>query len=69
VDSWAYAVAGKIAQSYNGSPTITTPTRHTRLDYIFYDQTATDLVTVLSQIVDNSGLSDHRLMMTTFQTN
>jgi endonuclease/exonuclease/phosphatase family metal-dependent hydrolase len=65
-DSWALAVTERTAVAYNGSPSITTPTANTRLDYIFFDRAAPYLDVTGAQIVDHRGLSDHRMMMTTF---
>ncbi|MBA3458038.1 MAG: endonuclease/exonuclease/phosphatase family protein [Deltaproteobacteria bacterium] len=65
-DSWALAVNRGTAISFDGAPSITTPTRNTRLDYIFFDQGAADLDVVSSEILDEGALSDHRMMITTF---
>jgi endonuclease/exonuclease/phosphatase family metal-dependent hydrolase len=65
-DSWALAVAEKTAISYDGNPTVSTPTRNTRMDYVFFDKGTTALDLKSAQIVDHKGLSDHRLMMATF---
>ncbi len=69
VDSWALAVTRGTAIAYNGSPTMTTPTLNTRLDYVFYDQGAPYLDVRSAQILDEGSLSDHRMMMTTFAVN
>ena len=65
-DSWKLAVDQKTAISYDGNPTYQTPTRNTRMDYIFYDQGASNLAVRSSQILDEGSLSDHRMMITTF---
>lgn len=65
-DSWALAVAQKTAISFDNNPTTQTPTRNTRMDYIFFDQAATTLSVKSAQILDEGSLSDHRMMITTF---
>jgi endonuclease/exonuclease/phosphatase family metal-dependent hydrolase len=66
-DSWALAVNEGTATAPSGtSATFTTPTRSSRIDYVFFDRATPYLDVVSSQIVDQQSLSDHRLMMTTF---
>ena len=43
-----------------------TPTRSTRMDTIFYDQATPYLTVTSAQILDEGSLSDHMMMMTTF---
>lgn len=65
-DSWALAVAAGTAVSFDGRPSISTPTRNTRLDYIFFDRGAPGLAVRSAEILDEGALSDHRMMITTF---
>ena len=70
-DSWAQAVGSGGAipafATLDSSPDFYTPTRNTRMDYIFYS-TGTPYLTVKRvDIIDSGGLSDHRAMETTFE--
>ncbi|GEM_PF-3156784 len=71
LDSWKIAVDGGDAVAYSGTPSFTTPTRNTRMDYIFYNST-TYLGVVKAEIVGLTKLSngqydsDHRIMETIF---
>jgi endonuclease/exonuclease/phosphatase family metal-dependent hydrolase len=70
-DAWAEAVgSGGAITSFatlDSTPDLYTPTRSSRLDYIFYTRGTPYLRLTRVDIVDSGGLSDHRPMEATFQ--
>ncbi|HEX4926058.1 MAG TPA: endonuclease/exonuclease/phosphatase family protein [Bdellovibrionales bacterium] len=65
-DSWYEAVLSGRAFSFDNNPTRYTPTRSTRMDYVFYTRGTPYLSVTRSDIVDEGSLSDHRIVSTTF---
>jgi endonuclease/exonuclease/phosphatase family metal-dependent hydrolase len=65
-DSWKRAVDDGTAVAFNGDPNNNTPTRNTRLDYVFFDHGAPQLTVDGAEILDEGSLSDHRMMITVF---
>jgi endonuclease/exonuclease/phosphatase family metal-dependent hydrolase len=69
-DAWAQAVgSGGAITSFatlDSTPDLYTPTRSSRLDYIFYTKGTPYLRPTRVDIVDSGGLSDHRPMEATF---
>jgi endonuclease/exonuclease/phosphatase family metal-dependent hydrolase len=65
-DSWYEAVLNGTASAYT-TPSFYTPTRNTRMDYIFYRNETNTLRTQQSIIWDLTGYSDHRQVMTIFE--
>jgi endonuclease/exonuclease/phosphatase family metal-dependent hydrolase len=62
-DSWSEAVDMRTAVAFDGNPTDQTPTRNTRMDYVFLTRAQTLVEVVSAKITDVGGLSDHRMMM------
>lgn len=67
VDTWKTAVIANTATAENDStPDFYTPTRNTRMDYIFTNTTA-DLMVKAASILNVGTLSDHRMITTNFE--
>jgi endonuclease/exonuclease/phosphatase family metal-dependent hydrolase len=65
IDSWDEAVKDKTATAET-TPSFTTPTRSSRLDYIFYRNADTKLSLKSSEIFPITSFSDHRPFMAIF---
>jgi endonuclease/exonuclease/phosphatase family metal-dependent hydrolase len=70
VDAWEKAVTSggsiEATATFDPSPDIDTPTRRTRLDYVFYTKDTPNLILEAAAIVDSGGLSDHRAVEARF---
>lgn len=64
-DVWLYAVNAGTATADGSTPTASTPTRNTRLDYIFRQDPSSASITSAA-ISDVGTLSDHRMMSAVF---
>ena len=66
-DAWDEAVVDGTAVAFDGNPTFSTPTKNSRLDYLFYKNAATVLDTTSAHIPERDvSLSDHRMVIATF---